>query len=61
MVSGTFQLQMQGILTPFKERNIPGVYGIDTRKLAKTIRESGSMNGWLTEVKPPYDAKSWRK
>ena len=43
--------------TFFKERNIPGVYGIDTRKLAKTIRESGSMNGWLTEVKPPYDAK----
>ena len=39
--------------TFFKERNIPGVYGIDTRKLAKTIRESGSMNGWLTEVKPP--------
>ena len=52
------QLQMVGDLdTFFKERNIPGVYGIDTRKLAKTIRESGSMNGWLTEVKPPYDAK----
>ena len=27
--------------TFFKERNIPAIYGIDTRKLAKTIREYG--------------------
>lgn len=40
--------------TFFKERNLPAVYGIDTRKLAKTIRETGSMNGRLTEKKPPY-------
>lgn len=40
--------------TFFKERNIPAIYGIDTRKLAKTIREYGSMNGRLTEKKPPY-------
>ena len=38
--------------TFFKERNIPAVYGIDTRKLAKVIRESGSMNGKLTCRKP---------
>lgn len=40
--------------TFFKERNIPAIYGIDTRKLAKTIREYGSMNGKLTVKKPPY-------
>lgn len=40
--------------TFFKERNIPAVYGIDTRKLAKTIRETGSMNGKLTVKQPPY-------
>lgn len=40
--------------TFFKERNIPAVYGIDTRKLAKTIRETGSMNGKLTAKQPPF-------
>lgn len=40
--------------TFFKERKIPAVYGIDTRKLAKTIREYGSMNGKLTVKQPPY-------
>lgn len=40
--------------TFFKERGIPAVYGIDTRTLAKTIREHGSMNGRLTKKQPPY-------
>ena len=40
--------------TFFKERKVPAIYGIDTRKLAKTIREYGSMNGRLTVKKPPY-------
>lgn len=40
--------------TFFKGQNVPGVYGLDTRKLAKTIRVKGSMNGLLTEKQPPY-------
>lgn len=40
--------------TFFKERNIPAICGVDTRKLAKTLRQSGSLNGKLTEQKPPY-------
>jgi len=28
-----------------KEENIPGIYGIDTRKLTKTLREKGAMLG----------------
>lgn len=43
--------------TFFKERNIPAIYGIDTRKLAKTIREYGSMNGKLTVKQPPYSGE----
>lgn len=37
-----------------KERGIPAAWGIDTRRLTKALRESGSMNGKLTEVPPPY-------
>ncbi|MBI3035659.1 glutamine-hydrolyzing carbamoyl-phosphate synthase small subunit, partial [Candidatus Woesearchaeota archaeon] len=28
-----------------KEENVPGIYGIDTRKLTKTLREKGAMLG----------------
>ena len=28
-----------------KEENVPGIYGIDTRKLTKTLRENGAMLG----------------
>lgn len=34
-----------------KQNNIPGLSGIDTRKLAKIIRENGSMNCLLTTEK----------
>lgn len=34
--------------TFFKEQNIPAVYGIDTRRLTKLLREHGTMNGMLT-------------
>lgn len=47
--------------TFFKDRNISAVYGIDTRKLAKTIRESGTMNGRLTEKKPACTPKELEK
>ncbi len=30
-----------------KENNIPGLYGIDTRRLTKVLREAGVMNGML--------------
>ncbi len=31
-----------------KAQNVVGIYGIDTRRLTKTIRESGVMNGAIT-------------
>lgn len=40
--------------TFFKEKGVPGLCSIDTRKLVKAIRESGSMNGKITVNKPPY-------
>lgn len=40
--------------TFFKEKNIPGLYDIDTRYLTKVIREYGVMNGKLTTKAPPY-------
>ena len=40
--------------TFFKERGVPAAYGIDTRRLAKRIREAGVMNARLTEKKPPF-------
>ena len=30
------------------ENNIPGIAGIDTRALAKILREKGTMNGMIT-------------
>jgi carbamoyl-phosphate synthase small subunit len=38
-----------------KESGITGLYGIDTRKLTKIIRENGVMNGKITSS-PPTDA-----
>ncbi|MBQ5959393.1 MAG: glutamine-hydrolyzing carbamoyl-phosphate synthase small subunit [Firmicutes bacterium] len=37
-----------------REKGIPGIYGIDTRELARTIREAGTMNGLISTHKPPY-------
>jgi len=43
----------EGKLDTFlKERNIAGLYGIDTRALTKIIREQGVMNGRITKESP---------
>ena len=47
--------------TFFKERSIPAIYGIDTRKLAKVIREYGAMNGRLTAKEPPYSEEDLKE
>lgn len=40
----------------FKEHNIPGIYGIDTRALTRKLRSSGAMNGAIsTEVLDPVE------
>ncbi|MEL7420313.1 MAG: carbamoyl-phosphate synthase domain-containing protein, partial [Cyanobacteria bacterium J06555_3] len=37
-----------------KERNIPGIYGIDTRSLTLRLRDSGAINGGVsTEILDP--------
>ncbi len=42
-----------GVLDAFlKQNDIPGVYGIDTRCLTKTVREYGVMNAKVTYTKP---------
>lgn len=35
-----------------KERNIPGLYGVDTRQLTRIIRESGVMNALICDEVP---------
>lgn len=35
-----------------KERNIPGLYGVDTRQLTRIIRESGVMNACICDEVP---------
>lgn len=35
-----------------KENGIPGVYGIDTRRLTKIVREAGVMNGMIAKKIP---------
>ena len=35
-----------------KEQNVPGIYGIDTRQIAKLIREKGVMNAMITDTLP---------
>ncbi|MDR0838083.1 MAG: carbamoyl phosphate synthase small subunit [Oscillospiraceae bacterium] len=43
----------EGALDAFlKAHGVVGLYGIDTRRLTKIIRESGVMNGMITPVKP---------
>ncbi len=43
----------EGQLDAFlKEEGVPGLYGIDTRRLTKTVREYGVMNAKLTYEKP---------
>ncbi len=45
----------EGSLDGFlKKYGVPGICGLDTRRLTKIIRESGVMNGKLTS-KSPYD------
>jgi len=43
----------EGTLDAFlKEQGVVGIYGIDTRRLTKIIRENGVMNGKITNIKP---------
>lgn len=35
-----------------KQRNIPGLYGVDTRRLTRVIRESGVMNALICDELP---------
>ncbi|MBR5753746.1 MAG: carbamoyl phosphate synthase small subunit [Clostridia bacterium] len=43
----------QGTLDAFlKEKGVPGIYGIDTREITKTIREHGVMNAILCDTVP---------
>ena len=43
----------QGDLEGFlRERNIPGLYGVDTRQLTRIIRESGVMNAIICDEVP---------
>lgn len=45
-----------------KRQNVPGIYGIDTRELTKTIRESGVMNAILCDEVPENidDVKNYK-
>ncbi len=40
-----------------EEYGIPGIAGIDTRALTKTLREKGTMNGMITTNKDPSPFK----
>lgn len=42
----------QDLHSLLKKKNIPGIYGIDTRALTRKIREQGVMNGRLTAIPP---------
>ncbi len=47
----------EGVLDTFlKQSDIPGLYGIDTRCLTKTVREYGVMNAKITYTKPEGNA-----
>lgn len=47
----------EGLIDTFlKNENIPGIYGIDTRRLTKTVREYGVMNAKITYTAPDVDA-----
>ncbi|MDR1623097.1 MAG: glutamine-hydrolyzing carbamoyl-phosphate synthase small subunit [Synergistaceae bacterium] len=46
-----------------KEHKVPGIYGIDTRRLTKFLREQGAMNGKIVFDDPdeiPFDDPSQR-
>ena len=38
-----------------EDNNIPGIYGVDTRKITRSIRNSGSMRGIITDISTPAD------
>ncbi|MDR0445644.1 MAG: carbamoyl phosphate synthase small subunit [Oscillospiraceae bacterium] len=43
----------EGVLDAFlRSHGVVGLYGIDTRRLTKILRESGVMNGLITPTKP---------
>lgn len=44
-----------------KEFNIPGIYGVDTRKLTKKIREKGTMLGKIVYDKDDFNFKDPNK
>ena len=45
----SFKFPQRRILILFKERGVPGVYGVDTRELTRIIREYGVMNAMITD------------
>lgn len=48
----------EGVIDTFlKENKIPGLYGIDTRRLTKIIREEGVMNGMITYSKDELEKR----
>lgn len=38
-----------------EEHHIPGIYGMDTRKLSRTIRDKGTMKAIITDAETPYE------
>ena len=38
-----------------KKYGVPGIYGIDTRKLARSIRDFGSRKGLITDASTPFE------
>ena len=46
--------------TFFVERNIPGIWGVDTRALTKLIRSEGAMNGAITDDPAGVDIEALR-
>ncbi|KAF6204420.1 hypothetical protein GE061_002761 [Apolygus lucorum] len=46
--------QQSGTLSDWlKQNNVPGIAGVDTRKLTKKIREKGSILGKVMQTRPP--------
>ncbi|MGN1458459.1 MAG: carbamoyl phosphate synthase small subunit [Acutalibacteraceae bacterium] len=47
----------EGVIDTFlKQADVPGLYGIDTRCLTKTVREYGVMNAKITYTKPDQNS-----
>ena len=38
-----------------EENNIPGLYGVDTRKLVRQIRDAGTMKALITDIETDYE------